>query len=310
MSKNKSFTAPGDIFDRAMLRRRRAKSSRSGPECFFLHDRTAGQLRDRLKDIKRNFCNVIYSGLRGSQDSVQAIKDDTGAAFCVSLDNNVPLVKTARTGAGVVADEDFLPFKEQHFDLFISNLSLHAVNDLPGALIQIRRLLKPDGLFLGAVFGGETLYELRQVIQKSEMHIRGGLSPRIHPVAEKQDMAALLQRAGLNLPVVDSDLLTVTYPDFKSLIRDVRDMGEGNALIERNKNYPGRDLFDHAARLYEEQFKDRDGRLQASFEVIYLIGWAAHESQQKPLRPGSAEKRLADALETKEFKTGVKINDN
>lgn len=208
------------------------------------------------------------------------------------------------TTQSIFADEEFLPFANESFDLVLGTLNLHTVNDLPGALLQIRKSLKPDGLFLASMLGGETLYELRQVMTQAEMNTRGGISPRIAPFADKQQMGALLQRAGFNLPVVDSDIITVTYDNIFKLFHDLRYMGEGNAIAARDKTPPGKKLFMEAARLYQEQFAGADGRITASFEIIFLTGWAPHSSQQKPLRPGSAETSLADALSTREIKTG------
>ncbi len=208
------------------------------------------------------------------------------------------------TEQNVYADEEFFPFADESFDLVLSTLNLHAINDLPGALLQTRKSLKPDGLFLAAMLGGETLHELRHVMTQAEMNIRGGISPRIFPFADKQQMGALLQRAGFSLPVVDSDILTVTYDNVFKLFHDLRYMGEGNAIAARDKTPPGKKFFLEAARLYQEQFAEPDGRITASFEIIFLTGWAPHASQQKPLRPGSAETSLAEALKTHEIKTG------
>ena len=206
----------------------------------------------------------------------------------------------------LAADEEALPFGRETLDLVLSNLSLHWVNDLPGALIQIRNALKPDGLFLAAMLGGDTLTELRQALMEAEIAETGGASPRVSPFADLSDAASLLQRAGFALPVADSDTITVTYPDAFALMRDLRRMGEAGAVRERPKHASPRRLMFAAAERYAELFADADGRIPATFQILYLTGWAPAASQQKPLRPGSAETRLADALDTKEESTGEK----
>lgn len=181
-------------------------------------------------------------------------------------------------------------------DLLTSVLRLHTVNDLPGVLVQARQALKPDGLFLAALFGGDTLTELRQSLAAGESEILGGISPRVAPFADVRDLGALLQRAGFALPVADVERTVVRYSDFFSLVRDLRAMGETNALAERSRKPMRRDMLAAAMAHYATHFADRDGKLRATFEIIYLTGWAPHESQQQPLQPGSAKTRLADAL--------------
>jgi SAM-dependent methyltransferase len=204
----------------------------------------------------------------------------------------------------VVADEEFLPFAEGTFDLVLSLLSLHWVNDLPGALLQAHRALKPDGLFLAAMLGGETLYELRACLLQAEGDIAGGVSPRVSPVAELRDVAGLMQRAGFALPVADADTVTVNYKNPLRLLTDLRAMGESNALIERSRAPLRRDVLMRALELYSDRFGYADGRVPATFQVIYLTGWRPHGSQPQPLRPGSAAARLAEALETEEKPAG------
>ena len=199
-----------------------------------------------------------------------------------------------------------MPFAEAVFDLVISDLSLHWVNDLPGALVQIHRSLKPDGLFLAAMFGGETLKELRQVLLETDLAEEGGASPRVSPFADVRDAGDLLQRAGFALPVVDLDTITVTYADAFALMRDLRGMGETNAVVERRGGFSRRTTMMAAARLYQERFQDRQGRAPATFQILYLTAWAPHEAQQKPRKPGSAGARLADALGTIEISAGDK----
>jgi len=199
-------------------------------------------------------------------------------------------------------DEEQLPHFEAQFDLIVSNLALHWVNDLPGALIQANRALKPDGLFQAAVLGGETLHELRSCLMDAELEISGGVSPRVSPMVDLRDAAGLMQRAGFALPVVDTDRITVTYEDAFRLMSDLRGMGEANAVLERRKSFTPRGLFLRAAQIYADRFAGPDGRIPATFEVLYLHGWRPSAAQPKPLRPGSAEARLADALDTDETK--------
>ena len=210
---------------------------------------------------------------------------------------------TWEIAAGWAADEEALPFAGETFDLIISNLSLHWVNDLPGALVQARRALRPDGLFLAAVLGGETLRELRQALAEAEIAEEDGLSPRVSPMADVRDLGSLLQRAGFALTVADTDIITVNYPDPIALMADLSGMGETNAATARPRHFTPRALFLRAAELYGQRHANADGRIRATFEVIYLHGWVPHESQQKALRPGSAQTRLADVLDTTEITT-------
>jgi SAM-dependent methyltransferase len=207
---------------------------------------------------------------------------------------------------GVVGDPEFLPFRGESLDLVASALALHLVDDLPGALAQIRRALKPDGLFIANLIGGETLRELRESFAFAEAELTGGASPRVAPFAELRELGALLQRAGFALPVIDQDRLTVRYGNALELMRDLRAMGATNALLERSRRPLRREVLFRAAAVYSERFADPDGRIRASFDIISLSGWAPHESQQQPLRPGSARTRLADALGVAERSAGEK----
>lgn len=278
------------IFDSRLIRGYHARRKDRLSDHNFLIDRATLQLAERLGDITRDFPVAAMSGDRCSEDSFNTLKQASGAKHFWGM------------GRSLEGDDEWLPFAPQSLDLYISNFTLHTINDLPGALIQIRRALKPDGLFLAALPGGETLFELRQVLQQAEMEIKGGLSPRVHPFATKQDMGSLLQRAGFALPVVDSEKITVTYDHIFKLMDDLRGMGSSNALTARHKTNPGKELFLHAGGLYAQNFSDPEGRIEATVEIIYLIGWAPHESQPKPLRPGSAKTRLADALGVQETK--------
>ena len=189
-----------------------------------------------------------------------------------------------------------MPFKDACFDLIISNLALHWVNDLPGAMLQANRALKPDGLFLASIFGGETLKELRQSLMLAENEINSGVSPRISPFADVRDVGALLQRAGFALPVADSDVITVSYEHPLKLLQDLRGMAESNAVFARHKAFTNKAVMLRAAEIYSENYGGDDGRVPATFQIIYMTGWRSHESQQKPMKPGSAKMRLADAL--------------
>jgi SAM-dependent methyltransferase len=206
----------------------------------------------------------------------------------------------------VAADEEALPFGDATLDLVVSALTLQYVNDLPGVLVQIRRALKPDGLFLGALIAGETLTELRQAFAAAESEVEGGASPRVAPFADLRELGALLQRAGFALPVTDVDRLTVRYDSVFGLMRDLRRMGATNALHARRRAPLKRATLHRLAEIYAERFADDDGRLRATFEIVWLSGWAPHPDQQQPLRPGSAKTRLADALGTREISTGEK----
>ncbi len=206
----------------------------------------------------------------------------------------------------IVADEEVLPFADGSLDLVVSALALQFVNDLPGTLIQIRRALKPDGLLLAAMIGGDSLTELRNAFAEAESEIEGGISPRVSPFADIRDLGGLLQRAGFALPVIDSDRLTVRYDTPLALMRDLRAMGATNILNERRRTPLKRATLRRMMEIYADRFADEDGRLRATFEIVWLTGWAPHDSQQKPLKPGSAAQRLADALGAKEISTGEK----
>jgi SAM-dependent methyltransferase len=202
-------------------------------------------------------------------------------------------------GERVAADPELAPFRDASFDLIVSNLVLHWAADLPGALVQLRRVLKPDGLLLAAMLGGQTLVELRTALFEAELAEEGGVSPRVSPAVELGDAAALLQRAGFALPVADSEAITVSYPDALALMRDLRGMGETNALSARRREFMRRTTLARAALIYAERFGDAEGRIPATFEVLFLCGWAPHPSQPTPLPRGSATARLADALRPK-----------
>lgn len=289
------------IFDRVLLRTRRRRAAALGAETFLL-EHVADDLAERLAVVKRQFVLAADIGSAGAAVAsrlVQSPLAQTIVGVCSeACEDAAPLT--------VVADEEALPFADGVLDLAVSALSLHHVNDLPGTLIQIRRALKADGLFLAALLGGETLTELRQAFTQAEAEIEGGVSPRVAPFADLRDLGALLQRAGFALPVTDTDRLTVRYANAFALMRDLRRMGVTNALVERRRKPTRRATVLRMAEIYGERFSDPDGRVRATFEIIWLSGWAPHESQQKPLKPGSAKMRLADALKTAEVSAGEK----
>lgn len=198
--------------------------------------------------------------------------------------------------------EETLSFSPNNFDKITSVLTLHNSNDLPGILSQAHKALKPDGLFIACLFGGETLHELRDCLGRTEMELTGGLTPRIHPFADKQDMGALMQRTGYALPVIDSERIIVTYDNIFKLMHDLRYMGESNIIKERRKTFTPRTLFTRANEIYKEKYNGKDGRIEATFEIIFALGWAPHDNQQQALKPGSATERLSDVLKSKEKK--------
>jgi SAM-dependent methyltransferase len=287
------------VFDRALLRRRQARARALGFETFLI-DRVASDLADRLGAVLREFDAVIDLGTPTN-------------AVRLALAGAASIRRLVRGGASpdvdVVIDEEALPFRDASLDLVVSALALQFVNDLPGALVQLRRALKPDGLFLAALLGGDTLTELRQSFAAAETEVEGGVSPRVSPFADVRDMGALLQRAGFALPVTDVERLTVRYSSPLFLMGELRRMGATNVLVERHRKPLRRATLKRMAEIYAERFSDPDGKVRATFEIIWLSGWAPHESQQKPLRPGSAQSRLADALGTKEIGAGEKAGE-
>jgi SAM-dependent methyltransferase len=263
----------------------------------FLHEEIAERLIDRLDVIDREFPVAADFGARDGTLS-RALTQRRGARLVISAEPAVAFL--AGQGAPVAADPELVPFADRSIDLIASNLVLHWTADLPGALVQMRRALKPDGLLLAAMFGGQTLVELRTALFEAELAEEGGVSPRVSPAIELADAAALLQRGGYALPVADSESITVTYPDLLALMRDLRGMGETNALTARRRAGFRRTTLARAAMIYEEKFGTAEGRIPATFEILFLCGWAPHPSQPKPLPRGSATARLADALRSQE----------
>ncbi len=284
------------IFDRHLLALRRARARRLGAETFLL-DHAANDLAERVSVVLRKFERAADIGTPG--DAVRELLIERKLAARV-------IAAGAAPRRDIAADEEALPFADQSLDLAVSALSLHFVNDLPGTLIQIRRALKPDGLLLCALLGGDTLTELRQSFAAAESEIEGGISPHVAPFADLRDLGALLQRAGFALPVTDLDRLTVRYANAFSLMHDLRRMGATNVLAERRRKPMRRTTLLRMAEIYRERFADPDGRVRATFDIVWLSGWAPHESQQTPLKPGSARTRLADALKTAEIPAGEK----
>lgn len=255
------------IFDQKTLTQHQKRAEKMSGDFDFLTTHCQKNLQERLKDIKRDFSRPL------------------------DIDSQLRLLK----------DEQPLILEEEKPDLAISHLTLHWVNDLPGRLLQIQKTLKPDGVFLASLFGGETLYELRQSLMATELDLFGGLSPRVSPFIDMRDMGGLLQRAGFALPVVDHEIIHVTYDHLFNLIADLRGMGLTNTIVNRSKRYLGKNFWAQAHEYYQENFANDQGRLVASFEVIYLIGWAPDASQQQPLKPGSAKRSLAQVLKTNEI---------
>jgi SAM-dependent methyltransferase len=262
----------------------------------FLLDRVAADFAERLSLISRAFPRALDLGTPGPQVA-EALRANERTVFRAA-----PILDAPPSIPSLIADEEVLPFASQSFDLIASTLSLQWANDLPGVLVQIRRALAPDGLFLAALVGGQSLTELRTALTSAEAELTGGASPRVAPFADIRDLGQLLQRAGFALPVTDIDPIVVRYASMFALMQDLRAMGATNALSERSRVPLGRAVFMRAAEIYAERFADVDGRVRASFDIVWLSGWAPHESQQKPLAPGSARMRLAEVLNATESK--------
>ncbi len=290
------MTDTGIVFDRAAVRRHRDRAAADFARHDFLFQEIADRLGDRLQDVDRRFTSVLDLG--GGHGAPIPELDTT---TIITGDLSEAMLRRSGRQRPVALNEEYLPFGVNAFDLAVSTLSLHWVNDLPGALIQIRQALKPDGLFMAAILGGDTLIELRRVLLEADAETTGGTRPHTSPVADVANAGGLLQRAGFALPVVDTDTLTVTYTDMFALMRDLRGMGETNAVAARDQRFMRRDTLFAAAEKYQALYADADGRVPATFQVIWLTGWAPHESQQKAIRPGSATARLADALDANEI---------
>lgn len=263
---------PPQLTDQNALMRFRARAMRSDQPAMFLQEEAVLEIKERLNEVNRTFTSIAIV-----------------TPFAEMWRKLMPNAK-------IIPDSEHLALEPETYDLVIHSMSLHWANDPVGQLIQCRHALEPDGLFLAACFGGETLSELRIALAEAEVAISGGLSPRVAPMGEIRDLGALLQRAGFAMPVADTAKIAVTYANMARLVADLRNMGETNAMAQRRKTFASRALFEKAGEIYANTFKVDGGRIKATFEIIYLTGWAPDESQPKPLRPGSASARLADAL--------------
>jgi SAM-dependent methyltransferase len=301
------MTASPLLFDRALHRARLDRAAPDYASADFLKARAAQDLVMRLETILRRFPVAVDLGARNGSFSKALADSDARAKIDMLFETDLSARMLAgREGSRVVADEERLPFGDATLDLVVGALSLHWTNDLVGALIQIRRALRPDGLFLGAIFGGATLTELRQCLLAAEAEVSDGAAMRVSPFADAIDAAGLWRRAGFALPVADVDRVKVRYAHPIGLLRDLRRMGETSVLLDRSRRPLSRKVLFRAMALYVERFAEPDGRVPATFEIVSVTGWAPHESQQKPLRPGSAKMRLADALGVKEQPAGDK----
>jgi SAM-dependent methyltransferase len=294
-------------FDRAAVRAHRARAARRGADGDFLFNEVAARLVERLDDIRRPFTRVLDLGCRrgglGARLAPRLAKPE-GSLRVVQCDLAPDMARLARDANGfaaIAADEEALPFAPATFDLIVSNLALHWTNDLPGALVQVRRALAPDGLFLAALFGVGTLAELRTALMAAELDAEGGAGPRVSPFADVRDGGDLLTRAGFALPVADLDTIPVSFESALHLMRDLRAMGETNAVAERRKGISRRRTLMDAAARYPAGI---DGRVTATFEIVFLAGWAPGPGQPRALRPGTARARLADHLGAREHPAG------
>lgn len=291
------MSAPPRLFDRDLLRTRLNRAATVYANADFLKRRAAEDAVVRLEAIMRDFPLAVDLGARNGAFGEALAQSDARPRVGHLIEADLSSAMLAgRTGPRLVADEERLPFAFGSLDLVVSTLSLHWTNDVVGALIQIRRALKPDGLFIGSMLGGATLTELRQSLLAAEAELTGGAGPRVSPFADAYDAAGLLQRSGFALPVADVDRVTVRYAHPLKLLADLRAMGETSVLAERHPRQLTRQVLARAFELYVEKFAEPDGRVPATFEILTLTGWAPDPSQQKPLKPGSAKMRLADAL--------------
>ncbi|MEO9823581.1 MAG: SAM-dependent methyltransferase [Paracoccaceae bacterium] len=268
------------LTDRPALLRNR---SRARTEALFLHREAADEIAERLDEVNKTFTSPVLVG-HVTQAMVQKFPK-----------------------AVTISDDERLSLEPAKHDLVVHALGLHWADDPIGQMVQSRLALVPDGLFIGVMFGGDTLNELRTALAEAEVKLTGGLSPRVVPMADMRDLGGLLQRAGFALPVADSRKITVRYPSMTALIQDLRGMGETNALIDRRKTVPQRALFAETETVYAKHFADAEGYLQATFELVYLTGWSPSENQQKPLQPGSAQARFAEALGVEEKPSGDQV---
>jgi SAM-dependent methyltransferase len=291
------MSAPPRLFDRTLHRKRLDRAAGGFAAADFLQRRAAADLVERLEVIMRDLPVAVDLSARNGAFAQALAGSEAAQRVGLLIEADLSAVMLAgRAGPRVVLDEERLPFAAESLDLIVSTLGLHWTNDVVGALVQIRRALKPDGLFLGSFLGGSTLTELRQALTDAESEILGGAGSRVSPFADSRDAAGLLQRAGFALPVADVDRVKVSYEHPLKLLGDLRQMGETNVLADRHPRALTRTLLARASEIYAERFSGPDGRVSATFEIVTLTGWAPHASQQQPLQPGSAKMRLADAL--------------
>jgi len=292
------------LFDRKLLRARRARFAHEIAAREFLLAHVAREIAERVELMLRPFPLALdlgaYHGLLGRR-----VAELPSVGTMIYAESAFAFAALCPRPA-LVCDEDLLPFKEASLNLVVSGLALHRVNDLPGALIQIRRALVPDGLFMAALLGAGALSELREALIEAEAETQGGASPRVAPFGDVREYGALLQRAGFALPVADAETLSVLYPGPHEVMREVRALGGGNVLLARSRRPLSRQTLARAEDIYRERHSTPDGRVKASFDIVYLNGWGPAKSQQKPLKPGSAAQRLADALGTTEQRAGDK----
>ena len=272
----RAMTTPPSLTDRIALARNRARAATLPDRALFLQREVVDEVQERLTEVNRTFTDVAV------------------------VTGEPALWQAAMPGARTLGDGPVLDLAPASQDLVIHALCLHWADDPVGQIVQCARALRPDGMFIAALFGGRTLHELRACLAEAEVAATGGLSPRVLPMGEIRDLGGLVQRAGLALPVADSVTRSVSYRDALHLMSDLRSMGEGNALHARQRRFTMRAVIADAAARYAEGFAQPDGKVRATFEIIFLTGWSPHEGQQKPLRPGSAAGRLADALGVRE----------
>ena len=284
------------VFDRKAVRihRDRAAPGFAGRGDFLVRE-VGERLVGRLDDVKRRFARVLDLGCHTGQLG-PLLRRQTAPDLLVETDLSQSMVARTAGPLRLIADEEWLPIRANSLDLVVSALSLHWVNDLPGALVQIRQALKPDGLLLAAMLGGDTLFELREAFLRAEAGREGGVRPHVSPFPDVETLGALLQRTGFALPVIDSDRITVTYESAKALMLDLRAMGEANATQGRARHFARRETLRALEDCYREAFGLADGRIPATFQVLYLTGWRPHESQQQPARRGTGTVRLTEAL--------------
>ena len=283
---------PIQVFDRNLVAARRKRFHSNHKDFSFLHDFSQKEFESRMKVIKKNFPRALQIGSfpEPPDTHTHGIKE----FYQCDLFHHHNL--------SFIADEEFLPIAPHSMNLITSHLNLHTVNDLPGCLLQINQALCPDGLFMASVYGNDTLIELRHALSQAEMEIKGGISPRLHPFIDLRQMGSLMQRANFSLPVIDVERVCVTYDHITKLLNDLRYMAQGNALLQRAKTPLSPKIIRRANEIYHDLYPAEENRLRATFDVIFVLGWAPHSNQQKPLQPGSAKKRLADSLKTYEEK--------